>query len=97
MLRIVDDTPGDWHTADEGGHINLTLELPLYGQNIFVFELHDRAGNTATTPYSLNRAGIPVEGEEESSFIFAIAVVLFVLVTASCIFLVLRRGEGRTA
>jgi hypothetical protein len=98
MLRIVDDTPGDWHTADEGGHINLTLELPLYGQNIFVFELQDRAGNTATTPYSLNRAGIPVEGEEEgSSFIFAIAAVLFLLVTASCIFLVLRRGEGCTA
>ncbi|MCJ2539770.1 MAG: hypothetical protein LN414_00700, partial [Candidatus Thermoplasmatota archaeon] len=98
MLRIVDDTPGDWHTADEGGHINLTLELPLYGQNIFVFELQDRAGNTATTPYSLNRAGIPVEGEEEgSSFIFAIAAVLFLLLTASCIFLVLRRGEGRTA
>ena len=96
MLRVVGDTQHDWLTTDDGGHINLTLELPLYGQNIFYLELHDRAGNTATTPYSLNRAGVPVEGEEGSSLIFVIAVVLFLLVTASTLLLLSRRGEGRS-
>jgi hypothetical protein len=88
--RLSDPSSGDWMTLDTGGEFNMTLTLATFGQNNFIFEVKDPAGNTGTYLYNVIRAGKASEPTTETPVLLIVISLILLGVIIVLLYLNMR-------